>query len=458
MAGKPEVYTLRLDSAFMIGADSVYRFNRIMRPDRFSPELYHKSDNNLFGAQLRFVPGSQEVVLEALADALQTPVQLLLRPAAAVGSTWQASAGVTAVLSSRTQRSVHGVEDMVATVLLSTGQQVLIGEKLGFLQAPQWLTLDAATAVNLQAARGPVTWAESEYYPARLFNFQPGDEVGYETYDRLAQLVCTRTLTLRRIRTRAQTADSLIYTFTEQAQTRGFQPGNPCSGSYAETLQPTHTGRLALPLRAPVGRSPIYLPGYGPIGLLTGGYAFSSENTPASYTLELPATTTTSTGCASAAVRHVWLYPNTRTQGTYYTGLDYLVRQQNYGNGQGDVFDYDTELVYSRRKQPDGSYQTCGSRLSFYVLLPARTARAATFISYPNPATDQITLHLPAAATVGTNVYLLDGLGRIVDIQPVAAGNATVLVPLKILPAGVYTVEVHMPQAAVYRARVQHIQ
>lgn len=68
-------------------------------------------------------------------------------------------------------------------------------------------------------------------------------------------------------------------------------------------------------------------------------------------------------------------------------------------------------------------------------------AGVRAFALYPNPArgTAQLMLAAPGAAGV---VTVLDGLGRVVRTQPVAAGQTEVRLTLGGLPAGVYTVRV----------------
>ncbi|WP_303312123.1 T9SS type A sorting domain-containing protein [Hymenobacter sp. BT730] len=448
-AGKAEVHTLRLDSAFMIGTDSVYRFNRIMRPDPASSGLFHKSDNNLFGAQLRFVPGSQEVVLEALADALQTPVQMLLRPAAAVGSTWQASMGVTAVLSSRSQQSVHGVWDNVATVLLSTGQQVLIGEELGLLQAPQWLSLDAATASNLQATRVPVTWAESDYYPAHAFDFQPGDEFGYEQYDWIFSLPCAKDYILRRISSRGQTQDSLKYTYQEERATRGYGLGSPCNNVYAETLHPRTRGRMAVSLKTGQWADK----NHPPLSLLT--WEYQKETTVSgleNYTLALPLST--EAGATLPGPKYIRVYKRDQA---YATGMDYLAHPQRLSAPVGMVYDNDTWLVYYHRRLPDGTYSTFGTRQQYEVLLPVRAARSSLAVrAYPNPATGVVTLDWVLPAVKGAKLSLTDLTGRALWQAEPAAGSTQLQVPLAAYPAGLYLLRLEQPGKVPVMVRVQH--
>lgn len=63
------LHTLRVDSAYATaGSDSVYAFNRLLRPLSGSVTLHGKSRNNLLGARLRWQPGTYEFYLEADAE------------------------------------------------------------------------------------------------------------------------------------------------------------------------------------------------------------------------------------------------------------------------------------------------------------------------------------------------------------------------------------------------------
>ncbi|MDJ0365751.1 hypothetical protein QMK33_11360 [Hymenobacter sp. H14-R3] len=85
------VHTLRVDSAYATaGSDSVYTFNRLLRPAGASTFPLFKSRNNLLRARLRWRCGTSDHYLEAKAEPAlggpATPVALLLRPRTPVGS------------------------------------------------------------------------------------------------------------------------------------------------------------------------------------------------------------------------------------------------------------------------------------------------------------------------------------------------------------------------------------
>ena len=79
------------------------------------------------------------------------------------------------------------------------------------------------------------------------------------------------------------------------------------------------------------------------------------------------------------------------------------------------------------------------------VLLPTATRpdqQALNWDAYPNPATDALTIALPAGTTA--NAELLDALGRPVRQQPLSGPTSTL--DLRTLPAGLYLLRLRTPQ------------
>ena len=103
--------------------------------------------------------------------------------------------------------------------MLSSGQVVRLSRTYGLLAAPQWLAT-VSSAPQWAQALLPMTLAQSPYNPTRLFNLQPGDELGYLTQPfTISPFPAPESKTLLRITTRQQTADSLLITFQEQTRT-----------------------------------------------------------------------------------------------------------------------------------------------------------------------------------------------------------------------------------------------
>ena len=247
--GSSSAHTLRLDSAYVTTTgDSAWTFKRLVKTSDGHEQstnpygIYRKSRNNLFGARLTWQRVPAAFVLENVAEgSTQAAFALQLRPQAAVGSTWAASSSpaLTATLTSRSQQLVGTVLDSVAVIMLSSGQVVRLSRTYGLLAAPQWLAT-ASNAPQWTQALLPMTLAQSPYNPTRLFNLQPGDELGYLTQpSTISSFPAPESKTLLRITTRQQTTDSLLITFQEQTRTETF--GSPTSTARVQ-IMPAQTG------------------------------------------------------------------------------------------------------------------------------------------------------------------------------------------------------------------------
>ena len=74
-------------------------------------------------------------------------------------------------------------------------------------------------------------------------------------------------------------------------------------------------------------------------------------------------------------------------------------------------------------------------------VLATRGSALPAFTLYPNPATDEVMLKLPAAAAAGQRVALLDVCGQLVREQVLLAGSTSATLSLATLKAGVYFVQ-----------------
>jgi hypothetical protein len=445
------VRTLRVDSAYATATgDSVYTFNRLLRPTTGSYSV--KSRNNLFGARLRWQPGTGNYYLEANAESATgqpAPVALLLRPRAAVGSTWTASTqpALTATLSSRTKSST--TTDSVATITLSNGQQFIFSRAIGLTQGPQWLTLSAAATTPATQWRqlGAPNPGLGIYDPRTLFSMAAGDELGYiaEVPYLWGSLLCQSGYRLRRITSRTTTADSLLITYREQRIITTYSvPG--CGGQPGTVLSPVQQGRWAFSLQT--GASPQF----PLLALLTGEYrpyqatSLVTLAVGGTYSIEM-----TTLPCLNLGTQVSFsnMYPVRGNLGQYAPGLDDLAISATYdlGAGMGPYYfqdAYNNKLSYT---QHNG--MVCGQRANFTTLLPSRAAQAAAAATlHPNPATEAATLTLAAPALPGSTLALTDALGRRVWSTTLAAGQTTLAVPLAGQAAGLYLVQLLAPDTA----------
>jgi len=446
------VHTLRVDSTYATAAgDSVYAFNRLLRPLSSSAYYYGKSRNNLLGARLRWHPGSSEYYLEANAEPAlggpATPTVLLLRPRAAVGSTWAASTqpALTATLSRRIPDPAGTSADSLANIVLSNGQQVVLSRRYGLRQGPQWLTLDGSSNAWQQSTAPQAGLGD---YDARtLFALSAGDELGYEStiYSFSSTFTCSQGYRLRRITGRQLTADSLVITYREQGQTT--TTSFPGCGTPGTVVGPVQAGRWAISLRT--GQSPQfpYLP------LLAGEYTTLANKT--MFMGQSTALKGTLPSCLASArtLSFVPVYMNGSQTGQYNTGIDdaaYVYAfSASLGLGLitlGSSPNYSNYLAYYKRNGV-----TCGQSGNYASLLPTRAARAAEVAALaPNPATEAAMLTLAAPTQPGTVLALTNMLGRTLWRTPIAVGQLRLAVPLGGQPAGLYLVQLLVPAASPY--------
>ena len=460
------IHTLRVDSAYATTTgDSVYTFNRLLRPAAaINSRGSVKSRNNLFGARMRWQPGTSNYYLEANAEAAigqATPVALLLRPRVAVGSTWAASTqpALTATLSSRVVSSTSPT-DSVATITLSNGQQFTFSRANGLVQGPQWLTLSAAaTTPATQWRQFSSPLGLSIYNPLTLFSMGVGDELGYiaEVPYLWGSVLCQSGYRLRRITSRATTADSLFITYQEQRSITTFSvPG--CGGQPGTVLSPVQTGRWAFSLRT--GASPQFpllalLTGeYRPYSAASGFGSLGAMATGGTYSIEMAGTSCLNYG---SQVGFTNVYPVSGSPGQYQAGIDGLAISAAYdiGASMGPYYfqdNYNNRLSYFRR-----AGTVCGQNTNFATLLPSRAAEAAAAATlHPNPAAEAATLTLAAPTKPGTTLALTDALGRRVWSAEVAPGQTVLPVSLISQPAGLYLVQLLTPGNAPLTWKIQH--
>lgn len=90
----------------------------------------------------------------------------------------------------------------------------------------------------------------------------------------------------------------------------------------------------------------------------------------------------------------------------------------------------------------------CDNRSYAEQAYTGSTSRAAlpvvTFRSYPNPATDQVTVELPGDQA-GATLRLIDGQGRLVQQRTLRPMQQTERLDLRTLPMGVYLLQVQVP-------------
>ncbi|WP_375416422.1 hypothetical protein [uncultured Hymenobacter sp.] len=457
------IFTLRVDSVYADGPDSVYRFNRTLR--QLDGSRYVPTTNNLFGARMRFRPGSGTYTFFLDADTLGPARQWTLQTEGAVGSSYEQPAGQragTARVASREERQIlPGVRDLTLTLRTQPdGDTLVFSRRHGAVQLPRNLYRGQPGSQPLYLADVPVPIGESKYYsPTVLFNYQPGDEFGFRTEDWINPFPCFITYTLRRILTRQQSTDSLSYTYLEQIRHQAVS-GLDCGSTNTTSFTPVTTKRLAISLRT--GQSPQF----PYLGLFTLEYKRASAGQSDRQAIQagLPIIMSRASGCQETdfSVSNVRLYPQSGTSvalKVFVPGIDYLAWLQGFAPAVGLVYVYQDNLACSRRQLSNGQRSECGTCGDFVTLLPARAARAAAAATlHPNPAAGSAaTLTLAAPARPDTTLSLTDALGRRVWSTSVGAGQTALPVPLAGRPAGLYLVQLLAPGAAPLTWRLQVI-
>ena len=201
----------------------------------------------------------------------------------------------------------------------------MLSRSNGLIEGTPWLgnAVAGTPTSSPVVAAVPVPLLQSPYSPLALFTMQPGDELGYLTKEfNYFNPPCTQWHTLRRILVRQQRADSLVFTYQEQTQSKSGYNWVNCSPTPSTSVQPMRTGRIAFSLLD--GRSTAY-PG---LQLLTGEYAsdalFIGRS---SQLMGLGVVATTGSNCLTGGpqIRCWRVYEsNASAVPTYAPGLDLL--------------------------------------------------------------------------------------------------------------------------------------
>jgi hypothetical protein len=453
------IFTLRVDSLSVKGLDSVYHFNRTLRV--LQGRHYYPTTNNLFGARMQFRPGTGTYTFLLDADVQGSAREWTLQSGIKAGNSYSQPVGpatTTSALSKQLQTVSAAITDTVLTLRTAPDNDSMVfSRSYGALQLPRSLYGSAYGSRPLYMAELPVPISQSRYYSAtQLFDYQPGDEFGYKSSETLfTPFPCSENLVLRRILTREQTADSLVYTYMAQGHYRTLSIGAPgCSATPVNTISPITRGRLAISLRT--GRSP-QLRALGLFTLEPKAVSRQEETGISAVVAGLPIVNRVAGGCANAgpSIGNTFLVRRLgfgAGPGEFGVGAD-IGCEQHFAAGVGEASSCQQYLACARR-HPGTQISVCGSCDDFSTLLPVRTAQAATVSLHPNPAAEAATLTLTAPAQPGMRLLLRDALGRTIWQTAVGTGQTTVPVSLRGQPAGMYLLQIDWAQAAPVSMRL----
>ncbi|NVO86250.1 T9SS type A sorting domain-containing protein [Hymenobacter terrestris] len=461
-AATDTVLTLRLDSAGVRGADSVYFFNRMMRPVKSTGtgERWRKSRNNQFGARLRYETATKVYWLEWAAE-VGEPARSIPLPVFLQSGTFM---GGSATVVGRAVRQLAGQPDSVLTLRVGA-ETYEVSKSYGLITGP------LPNGAGLTLARPPAVAGRSYYNPLLLLDLQPGDELGYyrEELSFGGSLICESTSLLQRIISRQQTPDSLIYIVRYQSRTQ--TSGAPGCSAAGVTFQPPTTVRQAASLRTGQWRTSLggAVEPSGYVQLLAYEWP-AARASPVGIFMGHPIVPSRKSGgtCGpTATLRTQELF---RIRGGMediylpYFSFDWAGRNELLNAGLGVVqlqqgYGQKLQLTYYRRTSSAGT-TTCGSHEPFGLLLSAAPGSVAApgVRLYPNPAATTATLELPAPSTAPAHLTLLNATGQTLRTQQLPAGTTRAPVALDGLPAGLYLVRLEQPGKLPVVLRLQHEQ
>ncbi|KAA9333138.1 T9SS type A sorting domain-containing protein [Hymenobacter busanensis] len=447
------IHTLRLESAALVGSDSVFRFNGRVVPVRrvlgTTCYLTHvQRPDNLFGATLTKRAAGTEYVLTAANGRTFT-----LRPRAALGQPWAAtSTGLTAHVTARAIDNVLGLPDSVVTIALSDGKTLRLSKHYGLVSGPALGAYlngrHAARQLTLSALPGLRLGAEKTGAPA-VYDFQPSDVfLRYSKQEGSLSNLCSESWVRDSVLTRAlsRTGDTITYRIWSRKLTRTYgSPGAPagfCQGSAGTVLEPARTTELQV-TRSQQAGAPATLTNTTVGNIVPNGFVavgFGARRTPnyygrATQSLVDRQVCGVQTG---DSVRLADIIDNGREQ-RYTAGLG-LVFLSNWG-----IYSTLTTTLLGYRKvnlPTSTGTEVWGVLTTFPQILKAADYRpAASTAAFPNPFTSDLTVRFDAQRSQQTQVQLYNSLGQLVHetSRPVAAGVQQFILAVPTVPAGLYS-------------------
>ena len=162
--------TVCVDSAFLVGADSVFYLNRIVT----------NCDTCPAGYKLCNQPGILKQRMLKKPNGIynfRTPGSVVIKTLASVGNVWlyDTAQSINAQVVSKTLTQVFGANDSVKNISLSNGKTVILSKNHGLLQ---FADSAAGSVYILQGIEGRNVGMLMPRF-ADMFNFQPGDVFQY---------------------------------------------------------------------------------------------------------------------------------------------------------------------------------------------------------------------------------------------------------------------------------------
>lgn len=171
-SGGDSLYVIKVDSSVYRNGDSIFYFNPVV--DHIKPCVANPLSDNIFGKTM-IRSGNEYAFITSSRDTF------LLKPLASPGEQWEFSSvdTTTATLLERTVSADFA--DSVAIIRLSSGGEIKIGKRLGFIQTPSFVPLPGGTDTLRLSAIPEVQLGAFIFDPFLLYDFELGETFGFES-------------------------------------------------------------------------------------------------------------------------------------------------------------------------------------------------------------------------------------------------------------------------------------
>jgi hypothetical protein len=246
---RDSVYSMRIDTAKVVGGDSVFVFNPTAKPGIIrtgsancvgTNSLYHAQTNNQFGHWMKELPNGDYIFHAAQGK------EFLLKTQTPLNSSWSVSSNpsINATVVSITMDTFNGVTDLVKTINLNNGTQIKLSQNYGFVQAPNFMAYVPNSDFKRRTLLMHKLPVKKPFHSSILkyYDFQPGDKFSFFTDSSVTTLrhhIWDQYEILSRVD--GIFGDEITYTLTHQRLLKswGWSPGTFTQISPATTYNYT---------------------------------------------------------------------------------------------------------------------------------------------------------------------------------------------------------------------------
>lgn len=172
-ASDDTIASLRIDSSYISGEDSVFIFNPIRL--KFNNSI---DSNNIFGKKMIQGRNGDYLFLTADQDTF------LIKTRVSINTSWtfNSKSKVSAVFKEIKSFSFLGLNDSVMVIALSNSTRIEISKKYGFINVVNFIKNNLGTSANQQLILNAIPELNAGIFlshPFAYYDFQPGDVFGY---------------------------------------------------------------------------------------------------------------------------------------------------------------------------------------------------------------------------------------------------------------------------------------